>query len=203
MATSNVSIANLALQKLGAASIVSLTENSVNAREMNACFEAMRDTELRKYLWKFALKRTTLAASVVAPDFTFLYAFPVPSDFLRIVKPARLGLDWHLEHHDGSLCILTNDADTLEVRYLAKTTDPSLFDPSFVEMLACKLALQCCERITQSNTKKAAINEEYRTLLSEARKVNAFEVAKNPEPVDEWLAARQIGQLVNTEWLEE
>jgi hypothetical protein len=203
MATSEVSICNLALQKLGAARIVSLTENSRNAKSVNACYESQRDTELRKYLWNFAKKRASLAASSVAPISMYEAAYPVPSDFLRLIKPARLGLDWHLEQHEGGLAILSNDGAPLEIRYLAKVTNPVLFDPAFVEMLACKIAWHVCEDITQSNTKKAALMEEYREHKAEARRTNAFEVAHTPEPLDEWLVARQTGQLVNTEWDEE
>jgi hypothetical protein len=203
MATSDVSICNLALQKLGAARITSLSDNSRNARSVSACYESMRKRELRANLWHFAKKRVTLAASSTAPDFMYEAAFPLPSDFLRLIKPARLGLDWHIEQHEDALAILTNDGDALEVRYIADVTNPALFDPLFVEMLACKIAWHTCEDITQSNTKKAALLEEYRDLKAEARKTNAFEVPKNPEPVDEWLVARHTGQLVNTEWDEE
>jgi hypothetical protein len=203
MAANDVSICNLALQKLGAARIVSLTASDHNAKSVNACYEALRDREMRTYYWNFAKKRATLAPSAVTPDFTYTYAFPVPTDFLRLIKPARLGLDWHLEQHEGVLSILTNDGDTLEVRYIAKVTNPALFDPMFVEMLACKIAWHVCEDITQSNTKKAAIAQEYVELKAEARRTNAFELPKNPQPVDEWLVARHTGQLVNTEWDEE
>src|SRR6185295_6001484 len=160
MATSDVSICNLALQKLGAARIVSLSENSRNAKSVSACYTEQRDLELRKYLWNFAKKRATLAPSSTAPAFTFAKAFPLPPDYLRLIKPARLGLDWHVEQHDGALAILTNDGTTLNIRYIAVVTNPVLFDPCFVEMLACKIAWHCCEDITQSNTKKAALMEE-------------------------------------------
>ena len=48
-----VQISNRALQKLGAKSIVSLTEDSVNARAANLCYEDLRRAELRKQgiLW--------------------------------------------------------------------------------------------------------------------------------------------------------
>ncbi|MDH4185528.1 MAG: hypothetical protein OEV08_00905 [Nitrospira sp.] len=203
MATSNVSIANLALQKLGAPSIVALDENSVAARAINACFEAMRDRELRAYFWKFAKRRATLAPHATVPDFSYALAFPLPVDFLRLIKPARVGLDWHLEYHEGVQAILTNDGDELEIRYIAKITDPTLFDPMFVEMLACKIAWHCCEQLTQSNSKKQILMEEYRGLKNEARQVNAFEVHAQPQPVDEWLTARWNGQLVNSEFDEE
>lgn len=203
MATSYVSIANLALQKLGEPPIVSLTENSTGARAMNACYEALRDRELRANLWKFAKRRATLAAHVTEPDFTFGYAFPVPTDFIRLIKPARVGLDWHLEYHEGVLAILTNDGDSLEIRYIARVTNPTLFDPLFVEMLACKMAWHCAESLTQSNSKKMSALEEYKEVRREARQVNAFEVPTQPQPVDEWMTARWNGQLVNTEFDEE
>jgi len=203
MAASEVSICNLALQKLGAARIVSLSENSRNAKSVNACYEPQRDTELRKYLWNFARKRTSLAAHSTAPAFMYEAAYPLPSDYLRLIKPARLGLDWHVEQHEGALAILSNDGAPLDVRYIARVTNPALFDPSFIEMLACKIAWHTCEDLTQSNTKKAALMEEYRMARAEARQTNAFEVPKNPEPIDEWLVARHTGQLVNTEWDEE
>jgi len=203
MAVSDVSISNLALQKLGASRIVSLTENSRNAKSVNGCYESLRDREMRAYLWNFAKKRVILAPSSTQPAFMYEAAFPVPSDFLRLIKPARLGLDWHLEQHEGVLSILTNDGDTLEVRYIAKVTNPALFDTLFVEMLACKIAWHVCEDITQSNTKKAAIHQEYMELKAEAQRTNSFELPKQPQPVDEWLVSRHTGQLVNTEWDEE
>ena len=59
---SEVDIANRALQKLGAESIVSLTQDSENARACNLCYEPIRDAELRAHPWNFAIKRASLAA---------------------------------------------------------------------------------------------------------------------------------------------
>ncbi len=191
MATSDVSVCNLALQKLGAARIVSLTEDSRNARSVNACYEALRDAEIRRYKWGFAKTRATLAPSAIEPDHTYLYAFPLPADCLRLLPPARNGLDWQVESHEGANAILTNDGDTLEIEYLKRVTDPTKFDPCFVEMLAAKIAWHCCEEITQSNAKKEAINTEYRDLRAEARRMNAFEYTAEEAPEDPWLAARR------------
>lgn len=203
MATSEVSICNLGLQKLGAARIADLSEASKNARECNACYEHLRDAELRANKWKFALSRTTLAPSATTPDFTYTYAFPLPADCLRPLFPARLGLDWKVENHEGVASILTNDGDTLEVRYIKRITDPTLFDPLFVEALACKIAFQLCETLTQSNSKKEAAERAYLYAIREARRINAIEIGPFKQPVDEWLAARRTGQLVNSEWGEE
>ena len=203
MATSNVSICNLALQKLGAARISALDEASKNARECNVCFEHLRDGELRSNKWKFALTRATLAASATTPDFTYTYAFPLPNDCLRPMFPARLGLDWKVENHQGAPAILTNDGNTLEVRYIKKVTDPTIFDPLFVEALACKIALHLCEALTQSNPKKDAAERAYLYSIREAKRLNAIEIGTQKQPVDEWVVARRTGQLVNSEWGDE
>ena len=203
MAVSDVAICNLALQKLGASRISSLSDASKNARECNAAYEFIRDKELRANRWKFAIKRATLAPSSTEPDFTYLYAFTLPTDCLRVLFPARLGLDWKIENHLGSPAILTNDGNTLEIRYLAKVTDPTKFDACFVEALSCKMAWHLAEAITQSNSKKDAALNEYKMAIAEARRMNAVELGVLKQPVDEWLAARRVGQLYNSEWGEE
>jgi hypothetical protein len=203
MSTSNVSICNLALQKLGAQRITDLPDGSTNSIECNACFEHVRDTELRKNKWKFTLTRITLAPSATTPDHTYTYAFPLPSDCLRPLFPSRLGLDWKVENHEEVASILTNDGDTLMIRYVKRIADPTLFDPCFVEALACALAVQLCERLTQSNAKKEAAERAYAFAIRDARRMNAIEVGTQKQPVDEWLAARRTGQLINSEWGEE
>lgn len=187
MAVSDTSVCNLALQKLGATRITSLTENSRNARSCNACYETLRDSRLRKSAWNFAIKRTTLAPDADEPEFEFGYAFTLPTDCLRILPPARNGLDWQIENGK----ILTNDGDSLEVRYISRVTDPTLFDPCFVELLACDLADHMCEEITQSNTKKEAIKVDRKEAMAEARRANAFEKTSDEPPEDPWLAARR------------
>jgi hypothetical protein len=191
MAVSNVSIANLALQLLGAARIVTLSDDHKNARAVNSCFEFLRDRELRAHAWNFAIKRATLAPSSVEPEFDYDYAFPLPADYLRLLPPARHALDWNIEHVDNKSCIVTNDGDTLEIRYIARITDPTLFDMLFDYALAAKIADHCCEEITQSNTKKATAKQEYKDAIAEARKINAFEQTVPEEPEDPWLAARR------------
>jgi hypothetical protein len=191
MAVSNVSICNLALQLLGAQRIVALTEDSKNARSVNSCFEALRDAELRAHVWNFAIKRTTLAPSSTDPDFDFDYAFPLPTDFLRLIGKAEHGLDWQIESVGDQSCIVTNDGDTLEIKYVAKIVDPTRFDPLFVQALAAKIAEFCCEEITQSNTKQAKATQHYKESIAMARKINAFEQTVPEEPEDPWLYARR------------
>lgn len=194
MATSDVSISNLALQKLGAARIVSLAEDSPQARECNACYEAMRDLELRKHRWSFAITRVALAADVTAPAFGPAKYFTLPADFLRLLEPDSSEnyntLDWRIETNSGSKKIATDSSSPLNIRYVARIEDPAQFDAAFVEALACRMAIQMCEKLTQSNTKMQAVAEQYKDAIREARRVNAIEVVSAEPPTDTWDTAR-------------
>ena len=191
MATSDVEVINLGLQKLGAARITALSDDSTNAREAGACYVRLRDAELRRHNWNFARKRVTLAPSAVDPDFDYDYAFPLPSDCLRLLPPAVNGFDWRIESHEGQSSILTNDGDSLEINYIFRVTDPTKFDALFDEMLACRIADHLCEKLTQSNTKADKAMKDYKTARAEARRINAFENISEEAPEDPWLAARR------------
>lgn len=204
MATSLVDVANLALQKLGSDRIITLSDDTKPARLVNSCHELLRRRELRAYKWNFALRRSILSPDSTAPAFGYSYAFPLPNGCLRIIPPARTQLDWKVENHNDVPAILTNDGTAIQLRFIKDVTDANIWDPMFIEMYACKIAWHLCESLTQSNTKKEALKNEYGLLRTEARQMNAFEQgADRKQPVDEWLTARLDGQLVNSEWGEE
>lgn len=187
---SKVEIANRALQILGAKRIVSLTEDSRNARAINAAFEPVKRAELRKHPWCFAIRRVQLAASSTAPAFTKGNSFPLPSDFIRLLPPDpednMNDLDWNIEGRN----IITNDSAPLDVRYIYDVTDVNEMDVLFRESLAAKLAEQLCEEITQSNTKVATAGVFYKDVLAEARRTNAIEKVSDEPPEDEWVTCR-------------
>lgn len=184
---SDVSICNDALQKIGAENrITSLTEDSRNARAVNACYAEKRDAELRAHRWNFAIKRAVLSPDTAVPAFHFSYQFTLPTDCLRPLPPRRTTLDWHVE--GGK--ILTNDGTTINLRYISRVTDPNAMDPLFRDMLACRIAEQICEQVTQSNSKLEAVNAAYKASRAEARRNNAFEQTADAPPTDSWELAR-------------
>lgn len=191
MATSDVAVCNLAMQKLGAARIASLTEDSQNAIELNACYEHLRKLELRKHVWNFARTRASLAASATAPAFDYDAAYPLPVDCLRLIPPAVNELDWQIERHEGANAILSNDGAPLEIIYIADVTDPTKFDDCFTEMLACRIADHLSEKITGSTTKGEKAMKDYEIARRVAKQINAFENISAEPPEDPWLAARR------------
>ena len=189
MAT-KVEIANRALQKLGAKRIVSITEDSINARAINTAFEPVKLGELRKHTWSFAIKRAQLAADATAPLYNKTSSFQLPSDFVRLMpKDADQtynDLDWQIEGKK----IITNDSAPLEIRYIYDVTDPNEMDALFRESFAMKLAYELCEEITQSNTKKDEAMKAYKEAIAEAKRANAMERNSQRPPEDTWVTVR-------------
>jgi hypothetical protein len=187
---SKVEIANRALQLLGAKSIVSLTEDSRNARSANACYETLKKSLLRRHVWNFAIKRAQLAASVTEPLFTKTTSFPLPSDFIRLLPPDPEDnfndLDWQIEGRN----IVTNDDAPLEIRYIYDVTDPNEMDILFREALSAEMALNMAEELTQSNQKKADMMLLAKEAISEAKRANAIESVAAEPPEDTWITVR-------------
>jgi hypothetical protein len=203
MATSDVDICNAALIKLGADTINALNENNVRARTMSARYADVRDAELRRRRWKFSIKRASLAALSAAPAADYDRQFQLPVDYLRLIEGGdiaetadlsdfRSGAGAALYSIEGKK-LLTNLSAPLNIRYIAKITDVSLFDSAFGEALASRLAYECCEKITQSDSKRSLAMDDYRLALSEARRANAIERPSESPADDSWVAARING----------
>lgn len=186
-----VEICNRALQKVGAARITTITEDSVAARACNALYEPLRDAELRNHNWGFSIKRRALAADSTAPAFTKDNQYTLPAECLYVLPPDdednRNDLDWIIE--DGK--IVTNDSAPLNIRYVAQVTDPNKMDPLFREALATKMAFELCEELTQSNTKKESLREDYKEIIVRARRRNAIENKAQEPPEDTFLTCRR------------
>lgn len=186
---SKVSIANRALTKLGAERVLLLEDDTQQARVMKSMFDDVRDAEIRRHRWKFAIKRAELLALVDGPGWGYRYQYPLPSDYLGLIQVGehyvRLGrkAPWSVESGN----ILTNLQAPLRIRYQCRVDNPGLYDPLFVEVLACKLALEACESLTQSGSKKQSAMEEYKFAVSEAVRQDAIENPPDELPQGSWL----------------
>lgn len=185
-----VDIANRALQLLGARSITSLSENSVNARACAACYAICRDAELEAHPWRFAIKRFSLAADATTPDWGKANSFTLPADYLRLIAnyPERNenDLDWEIEGKQ----IFTNDSAPLYGRYISQITDTSMMPALFREAVSARMAMELCEELTQSNSKIATAQTVYKEKIAEARRVNAIESLPQQPADDPWITAR-------------
>lgn len=191
---SNVDICNLALTELGAARITSLSDDTKQARALNAVFDMKRDDLLTAHPWSFAIKRSQIPASATAPDFGWSYAYPVPSDYMKLVQ---IGDEWTFYDagDSGALfdvegrAILTNEVSPLKIRYVYRVTNAGLFSPSFVVALAALLRVTICDELSASGTKYQAAVDAYRDAIQKAKRANDIE--RPPQRVQDtsWVRA--------------
>jgi hypothetical protein len=185
-----VGIWNGALQKLGAARVSSQTEDSVEARACSTCYESSRDALLRDHPWNFAIRRATIAADASEPDWGRENSFTLPSDWVRNVpnypEDNEPEPDWQIEGRK----ILTDEEGPLYLRYVSKVTNPNIMDALFIKALEYTMAIEMCEQLTQSNTKKASLEEGLKAVISKAKRTNAIENVSQSFPESTWLTCR-------------
>jgi hypothetical protein len=191
-------IANRALQKLGSSRIMSIDDLARNAQEARGCYEILRDAELRRHPWSFAIGRQALAAQDAPPAWGAAFAYPLPADCLRLVEVegadawdgqdyrGGAGPAWRIE--DAK--VVTDLPAPLNVRYVRREPDATRFDPCFVEVLACRMAAEMAEALTQSSGKRQLALAEYKDAVGQARRLNAIETAPERAPDDAWLMGR-------------
>lgn len=188
MATSRTAIANGALQRLGAKRIETLSENSPNARSMNAAIDRVLKAEMRRYDWGFAIKRASIAADATNTTWGSWKRYSKPADMLRLLRDDESGerVDWRIE---GDY-IVSADSSPLEIRYIAFIEDPNFYDALFVEAVECKLAMVCCKEITGSHSEAVGVKKDYADAIAEARRTGAIEEGAKDFPEDDWVSAR-------------
>ncbi|WP_374601048.1 hypothetical protein [Niveibacterium sp.] len=187
---SYVSIANRALQKVGAARISTPDEDSRNARAVAVCFYTLAEALQREHSWNFAKRRVVLTPLADAPEFGAAFRYQLPADCLRVLRLSGVSAPWSVE----GLTVVTDHGPVLNLVYAARITDPNEFDAMFSDVLAGRIAVEIVEEITQSNTKADAVQRIYREALASAKKNNAFEsvpdAVSGDDADEEWLAVR-------------
>jgi len=189
---SRIEIANLALTHLGQPPVMALDDGSVAANTINTLFDPAVAALLRAHVWNFAKARANLPAMAENPAFGYTTQYQLPGDCLRVVRVGQylhaLGTTGYYSIEQGR--ILINQTGPLPVQYVQMVDDAARFDALFVDVLAVRLALDACERLTQSNTKKQILREELEQALRRARRANAIERPAVATIDDTWMQAR-------------
>ena len=179
-------ICNLALGRVGESRIASLADDTKQARACNASYEHVRDEVLRSHPWNSVIARASLAKLATSPPFGYDDEYQLPADCLRVVEVYDTRLPWVVEGRK----LLSDEGSPLSVRYVRRETDPNQYDPMLVSAIAARLAIELCEELTQSNTKRERSLVEYERILSRARSADGQEQSPMPLEEDDWVLAR-------------
>ena len=167
---STVDICNGALNQLGATAILSLTEDSKNARLCNSRYTQVRDALFRTHPWNCLQTRVELAASTTSPAWGFTYAYTLPADCLRLLRV----LDYDSNYKVEGRKILSN-ASTMKILYISRVTDPNEYDELLRETLSAALGADIAYAVTSNNTTSQNMILSYQEKLKDARFVDSTE----------------------------
>lgn len=180
MASNDIAICNSALAKLGAARIKSLDQDSNEADLCKLRYFDCRDMVLQSHSWKCAIKRQILSPVLPAPAFGYTNFFQLPSDYLKQIpddEGKMLGVE------NGK--IISNQGQ-VNLRYIARIEDATLFPPYLAEVIAHRLACDLCYGITQSAPKQELQEKLYEAALRRARFADSAE-SKAPNVSNSYL----------------
>ncbi len=187
MATySTISIINYSLILCGATTVTSITDDTPNARALNAVTDFSRKNFHTDNKWSFSTTRSTLA-TVSTSGIAWLhdgesYAYTKPTGCLRIWEVNSTNVIWREE---GDY-ILSNIAD-LGIKWAFDQTDYTKWQPSAIEAFSYKLAAEIAFQIMNSATKAMELKKYYEHVkLPEAQAKNSQTGDQQQVLDDEW-----------------
>jgi len=165
-----VDICNGSLNQLGATTILSLTEDSKNARLCNSRYTQVRDAVFRSHPWNCLQKRVELAADTDAPAWGFSYAYTLPADCLRLLRI----LDYDSNYKVEGRKILSNTS-SMKILYIGRITDPNEYDESLRETLSAALGADIAFAVTSNNQTATNMYNLFQDKLKDARFIDSTE----------------------------
>ena len=165
-----VEICNGSLNQLGATTILSLTEDSKNARLCNQRYSQVRDAVFRSHPWNCLQKRVELAADTDAPAWGFSFAYTLPADCLRLLRI----LDYDSNYKVEGRKILSNTS-SMKILYIGRVTDPNEYDESLRETLSAALGADIAFAVTSNNQTATNMYNLFQDKLKDARFIDSTE----------------------------
>jgi hypothetical protein len=164
-------ICNMGLGKLGASRVNNVSP-PVSTLEVKCAseFPQWKQSELRKRRWVFATNIIKLSAQLepvaVVTDGR-PYRFVRPGDVLRAIR--QKNTTWVARGE-----FFYDYVDMIILEYIRNVPDNELTDVSFIDVLACRVAVECAELTSQSPGKKRDAVVMLKDAEDEAGRLNAF-----------------------------
>lgn len=166
-----VAMCNAALTKVGGNNILSLTEETEEARQCNSRYKEVMDFLLEAHPWNFATHRATLTPLTTDPDHEWEYQYLLPTNpYCISVRSVYNDYPYAVEGR-YILCNYT----PISITYTKRITDVNMLSPLFRELFALKLASELAYPIAGSTTKGDALLAEFGQMLRLARSRDSME----------------------------
>ena len=171
--TTETQIANIALSWMGQSLINSLSDSQNEARVMNANYAVSRDKVVGEHAWSFALRREVLTPLAAVPVFGDGNQFQIPSDVLRVYRVYRPSSNLQTSELQSARWVREGDKIvspelTVWAHFIIRVTNTNLFNASFAQALAARLAADTCMTFTENRLLFEQLEAMYSEKLADA-----------------------------------
>lgn len=179
MAASSTEICNLAISWLAGSRILSLDDNSDEAKLCKANYDTSRRAVLEEREWTFAIKRVQLPALAAAPLFGWTHSFLVPSDLLYSIgvynpRDANNHQSSQTPHVFESDTINAN-IETINLKYIHDLVNTKRFSPLFDQAIAAHIAMNIAIPLTENSKQYDRMASLYLHNLDSAAASNGLQ----------------------------
>lgn len=170
-----IGMCNMALSFVGGNSIVSLTDDTIEAEECNRFYDIARTYCLENRDWTFAASTRQLAKDATPASTEFANSFSLPSDCLVVREVSdSADLRSRIKYQKNGNTIVT-DESTVYVKYTKNITNTSLFSPSFQTAVAHKLGEFLSPKITGDKVLKQTLQQNSEDLLDSGGAIDGMQ----------------------------
>lgn len=156
----------MALSRLGANNISSLTDNTPEAKLCNTYFDTLSERVMVNGSWTTTIKRTSLARTTNTPAFDFTYEYQLPVDpkclkVLNVYEDNPGDTEFKIEGDK-----LLTDSSSVKIRYIAKLEDTQDWGPLLTETFEILLASYLALPIAGDKRLAESLKKEYFQLMA-------------------------------------
>lgn len=173
MNLTSIDLCSLALIKLGANSISSFDEGTVEAQVSARIYPVIRDGMLSFHPWNFASVQKKLPRLAEIPIADYTYTFQIPHDCLRILSAGSGGNSSGLTYKIQGTHLLTS-SEQVTITYIFRAPE-STYPPFFNMALISRLAAEFCIPLTDSTSRWQGLYKMAESELQKAKLCDAQE----------------------------
>lgn len=156
---SKVRLCNVALSRLGAARITSITDNTAEAKLCNVLFDQVAEETMAEGQWSSTISRSVLNQTTNSPSWGFTYEFQLPTNpkslkVLSINEDTTGTIPFRIEGDK-----LLSDNSAISIKYIGIITDTESYDAMLKRAIVSRLTAELAYPITGSS----ALTERYWT----------------------------------------
>lgn len=177
MALSAIDLSSRALIKIGANSITTFDEGTLESHVAATLYPVVRDAMLSAHPWNFAITQRSLARAAQIPLADHQWAFGLPEDCLRVLSAGSGGRGRGISYRIQSRLVCT-DSDDVILTYLFRP-DEGDFPPFFSLALIARLAAEFCIPLTDSTSRWTSL---YRIAEDEFRRAKLMDAQEDTPP---------------------